>query len=62
MGFWCNFIAGSLAGIYIAQNYEIPNLRHAVSRIIKEIKEKEIKEREKSTNERERSDRDWRDR
>ena len=38
------FIAGSIVGAYIAQNYNIPNLDKMCTRVIKNIKELEKKD------------------
>jgi hypothetical protein len=43
MSFWIGFVAGAATGVYIAQNYEIPNVKKTLNQFMLDIKEKEIK-------------------
>lgn len=44
MSFWLGFVAGAATGVYIAQNYEIPNIKKTIHEFMLDLKDREIKE------------------
>lgn len=55
MSFWLGFIAGAATGVYVAQNYDIPNIKKSLNQFMLDLKDKEIKEENGKSKDRDRT-------